>query len=413
MNVKISPFTANGIISAPPSKSFAHRLIISAFISGGDCLIKNVGASQDVKATVYAVSALGAEINYDGENVYIGKITPVKTAQINCSESGSTLRFLIPVAGALGINAKFTGSPVLLSRPVSAYTDCFLNSGASFNDHEISGKLKPKKYFLDASLSSQYVSGLLFGLAAVNGVSEIILTGKNVSQGYADMTVSALKTFGVKIIKTDCGYKVYGGEFSPLKTVTVEGDWSGAAFPLSLGAICGKVTVTGLSYPSLQKDCEIVDILRKFGAKVTAHGNSVTVENRPLTAIKELNCENIPDLVQVICSLSAYAKGVTCLTGVSRLKIKESDRIYAVINSLSVFNIKAEYDGERLTVTGGTPCGGTVDGGNDHRTVMSAAVLASKAEKETIITGAEAHKKSYVSFFEDYKKLGGITDVCL
>ena len=413
MNVKIKPFNALGTILAPPSKSFAHRLIIAAAIGGGDCFIENVGDSEDVKATIYAVSALGADINYDGKNAYVGKVDIPEKAAVDCIQSGSTLRFLIPVAAALGVDTLFTGETSLMSRPTDAYRDCFNGHGAKFDGERVSGKLTAGKYVLDASLSSQYVSGLLLGLSAIDGESEIVLSGKTVSQGYADITAKILKDFGVEISETGKGYKIRGGTVKAPKKVTAEGDWSGAAFFLSLWAVCGTVRVKGLTFPSLQRDCKILDILKEFGAKISVEDDLITVKKAPLTAVKNIDCENFPDLAQVISVVAAYAKGTTSLSGVERLKIKESDRIAAIINTLCLAGIAAEYDGNLLKIHGGTPCGAKISGGNDHRTVMSAAVLAAGATGNSEITGAEAHVKSYVAFFNDYKKAGGDIDVVL
>lgn len=407
MNVKITPFDACGTVSAPPSKSFAHRLIIAALLSGGDCFIENVGDSEDVKATVYAVSALGAEVNYDGKNVYVGKVSVPSFATVDCVESGSALRFFIPVAAALGVDAEFTGTKTLMSRPTDAYKSCFSGHGAEFDGKRVSGKLTAGKYVLDASLSSQYVSGLLLALSAVKGESEIVLTGKTVSKGYTDMTAYILKKFGAEISETSGGYRITGGNLKAPERIRTEGDWSGAAFFLSLGAICGNVKVKGLDFPSLQKDSGILDILEKFGAKVTVKEDFISVKRGNLTAVKDIDCENIPDLAQVIAVIAAYAEGVTSLINVERLKIKESDRIVAIIKTLAAAGIRAEYDGKELKIHGGLPVGGIFDGGNDHRTVMSAAVLAAGATANSEIVGAEAHAKSYVGFFTDYRKAGG------
>ena len=266
-------------------------------------------------------------------------------------------------------------------------------------------------YRLNSGVSSQFTSGLLFALSVIDGESEIILEGDSVSKGYIDITVSVLKEFGVKISATDSGYKIVGGYDNPPACVLVEGDWSGAAFPLCVGALCGSATVKNLKYPTLQPDGAIVDILKSFGAEIDIGENCITAKKGELKAIKEINCENFPDIAQVISSVAAFCKGETTLTGINRLKIKESDRIAAIINTLSACGIAAKYDGERLTVFGGTPKGGNFSGGNDHRTVMSAAVIAAAACGVSAIYGAEHVAKSYPDFFRDYKLLGGKVDV--
>lgn len=413
MKVKLTPFNSCGEISAPPSKSYAHRYVLAAFLAGKPCKIQNVGFSDDVNATVSAIKSLGGIIEKHGYDVFLSGRKTVKTATVDCGESGSTLRFLLPIAAALGINAEFTGSERLLARPIEDIAVAIEGRGAKIVGHTVKGKLNCGVYRLYAGVSSQFVSGLMFALSALKGESEIILCGESVSKGYIDITVSVLKEFGVKIDKTASGYKIVGGYINPPENAVVEGDWSGAAFPLSIGALCGTATVKNLKYPSLQPDSKIVDILKSFGAEVIVNDNAVTVKKGSLVAVKEINCENFPDIAQVICSVAAFCKGNTTLIGINRLKIKESDRIAAIINTLCSCWIKAEYDGEKLTVYGGTPRGGNFLGGNDHRTVMSAAVLGSAADGVSTIDGAEHVAKSYPDFFRDYKLLGGKVDVLI
>lgn len=412
MKVSLSPYKSNGVLCAPPSKSFAHRYIIAAFLAGKKCVIENVGFSDDVLATVSAVKSLGGIIEKNGDTVIVhGRKTVVK-ATVDCGESGSTLRFLMPIAAALGTQATFTGKGKLLSRPVEDIAAAVEGHGATITGHTVSGKLTCGKYYLNGNLSSQFASGLLFALSALNGVSEIVFTGDTVSKGYIDITVSALKEFGVKISETENGFLVKGG-FNPPEKVSVEGDWSGAAFMLCIGALCGKTTVKNLKYPSLQPDIAILDILKKFGAKVSAENGTITAEKCTLSGIEEIYCDNFPDIAQVICSVAAFCKGITRLTGINRLKIKESDRIAAIIGTLKTCGIRAEYDGSALTVYGGTPKGGVFSGGKDHRTVMSAAVIACAANGASTVEDAEYCAKSYPSFFEDIKLSGGKVDVCL
>ena len=410
MKVTITPFNAAGRISAPPSKSFAHRYIIAAFLSGKKCVIERVGNSDDVNATVNAIKSLGGSIERSGDDVTVFAGTPVNNVTVDCSESGSTLRFLLPIAAALGITAEFTGSGRLMSRPIEDLARSVEGHGACVFGHKTEGKLKSGTYYLDASLSSQFVTGMLFALSVLDGESEIILKGEKVSKGYIDITLSVLKEFGVKVAETESGFKVTGG-FNPPEKVTVEGDWSGAAFPLSIGALTGSVTVENLKYPTLQSDGAIAEILRKFGAEVSVSCNAVTVQKRALKGIDEINCQDFPDIAQVITSVAAFCCGETRLTGIERLKIKESDRIAAIINTLKTCGIKAVYDGESLTVYGGKPKGGVFDGGKDHRTVMSAAVISSAADGISEITQAEYCAKSYPDFFNDVKSLGGKLDV--
>ena len=411
MNTKIKPFNAHGEIVAPPSKSFAHRYIISAFLSGKRCLINNVGNSDDVKVTISALESLGGIFEKHDNNITFLERKTVKKAKVFCGESGSTLRFLFPVCSALGINAEFSGKGKLMDRPISDLLSALNGHGAIVSERSTKGKLTAGTYVLDASLSSQFVTGIMFALSILNGESEIIIKGDRVSKGYIDITLSVLSEFGVNIAETDKGYRIIGGYNSP-DTVNVEGDWSGSAFPLSIGAITGKVTVSNLKYPSLQSDSQVFDILKRFGAKVSFENGKVTVEKNSLKGIDYIDCENIPDIAQVICSVSAFAEGKTVLKNVLRLKIKESNRIDAIIKMLSCSGIKVEFYNDTITVYGGKPHGSMFDGGKDHRTVMSSSVIACGADGVSEITDIEYVNKSYTDFYNDLKLLGlGENDV--
>lgn len=412
MRVGIKPFKADGEITAPPSKSFAHRYIIAAFLSGKKCTVLNAGDSDDVRATIRAVQSLGGKITVENGEITVWGREKVSSAVVDCGESGSTMRFLLPVAAALNINATFTGSERLCARPVDALAAAIKGHGASISGRTVSGRLESGVYRLDASLSSQYITGLLFALAAVRGESEIVLSGKKVSSGYVDITLSVLREFGVNVSRTERGFKIFGcGNFNPPEKAVAEGDWSGAAFMLAVGALTGRVTVKGLKYPTLQPDGNIAKLLKKFGAKITVSDGGVTAEKQSLIGIKDVDCENFPDIVQVICAVAAFAKGDTTLTGVERLKIKESDRIAAIKDFLAACSVACDYQGGKLTVHGKNPKGGCFSGGGDHRTAMSAAVIASAADGASYIDGAECCAKSYPRFFEDIETIGGKTDV--
>ena len=408
---KIKPSTLNGEIQAPPSKSFAHRMLICAYLSGKEITVKNVGSSDDALVTLNALKTLGAKVQTISDGVVIkkGKISSDKLI-IDCNESGSSLRFLLPVACALGVKATFTGKGKLLQRPIKELVDSLNGHGADIDGYTVNGKLKSGKYFVDGSISSQYITGLLLALSALDGESEIIVNGTLVSEPYVNITLSVLKDFGVKFSKTENGYKIVGGYNVEKTEFTVEGDWSGVAFPLVAGAVSGKVTVTGLDLNSVQGDREILNVLKSFGASVNFGKNSVTVEKSKLNGVT-LDMDSVPDLCQIVSVLGAYASGKTEIYGVERLKIKESDRIKAIIEMLGGCGVSAEYDGEKITVHGKTPLGATLSGGKDHRTVMSSVVLLTGADGDGTVTGAEYYTKSYPEFVTDYKKLGGKLNV--
>lgn len=409
MNVKITPSSLYGSVAAPSSKSYAHRLIIAAALSGGKTEIKLNGLSRDIKATVAAVRALGAKVTEFSEGLSVCGISEIpESAVIDCDESGSSLRFLLPVSAALGVKTEFSGAERLMQRPITALTDCMNEHGKTADGYRTTGKLKRGDYVLNASDSSQYITGMLFALCVIGG-GTLTITGKEVSRGYVEVTADVLRLFGAEIEREGNVFVVKRGFDSANRRVEAEGDWSNAAFFLAAGAIGGEVSVRGLKKDSHQGDAAIADVLKKFGADVRFYGDTVTVKKDSLCGITA-DLENIPDLAQIIAVTAAFANGKTVLTSANRLKLKESDRIYAIISTLAEAGIKAEYSeecGGSITVYGGKPHGGTFDGGRDHRTVMSAAVLALNAQGNSAIIGAEAADKSYPAFFGDITTLGG------
>ncbi len=410
-NLAVSPSCIHGSVCAPSSKSFGHRILISAFLSGEEICISNLGSSVDVEVTLNALKSLGARIETIGDKTIIKRENlPTKKVLIDCNESGSSLRFLLPVACALGVNAEFTGAKRLLERPIKELVDTLNIHGAKISDFAVKGKLSSGVYVVDGSISSQYITGLLLALSCIDGESEIVIKGKLVSQPYVDITLSVLTDFGVRYEKTENGYKIKGGYSPSKRDFTVEGDWSGSAFLLSAGAIGSEVTVTGLNLNSVQGDKKILEILKDFGAEVITSENQVTVIGKKLTAI-DVDMEDVPDLVQIVSVVASYSNGVTKISGVDRLRLKESDRILAVINSLSKAGVKAEYKDNSIIIYGSSPIGAVIDGGNDHRTVMSAVVMASKASGESLVLGAQAINKSYPNFIKDFEKIGGKLDV--
>ncbi len=407
----IKPVGLLGEITAPPSKSFAHRMLISAYLSGRQVKINNIGNSDDVIVTLNALKTMGAKIDINDNSVIIkrGEI-PTDKVIIDCGESGSSLRFLMPVACALGINAEFIGRGKLLSRPIDELKNCLCVNGAKIDGFIVYGKLTAGSYVIDGSISSQYVTGLLLALTAVKGRSQIEIVGKPVSAPYIDITLSVLNDLGANVHKTESGFIINGGYDTKITEFTVEGDWSGASFFLSAGAIGKSVKVNGLNLNSVQGDRKIVEILKSFGANIIEEDNSVTVRYNELNGIT-VDMENVPDLCQIVAVVSAYAKGRTEIKGVSRLKIKESDRITAIIDMLKTADIVAEHIDDSIIIYGGKPKSNDFQGGKDHRTVMSSTILASYCDTQSKVLGAEFYTKSYPEFVDDYKKLGGELNV--
>lgn len=420
MQIKITPHPLSGAVAAPVSKSAAHRLLICAALGDSPCTIYCEGSNQDIEATVACLHALGANITREGASLLV---TPIacnggtrKGATLDCGESGSTLRFLLPVVCALDADATLVGHGRLPSRPLSPLYEELTAHGAKLGKNGkmplfASGKLSAGRFTIDGGVSSQFISGLLFALPLLGQPTEIVVTGKLESARYVDITLDALKQFGINPEQTPTGWRFTGQErYHSPETLAVEGDWSNAAFWLTAGAIGSPdapLAVTGLRADSLQGDKAIIPLLEQFGAKVAQSGDRYTVTAASLQGI-EIDASDIPDLVPILSVAAAYAEGRTSIRNIARLRIKESDRVATVIALLAAFGIEATADENTLTVIGGRPtvCD-TLDSFNDHRIAMAAAVAASCAEGSLTLTGAEAVRKSYPDFYDRMTALGG------
>ena len=423
MKVKIIPHRVCGKISAIGSKSYAHRaLIAAALLNKGQTELFNLTLSQDVFVTINCLKALGAEITILDKNDAITKdvlcknsktaiIFPSKAfperVKFDFKESGSTMRFMLPIAAALGINVEFTGSGNLLSRPIKPIFDLLESGGVTIDVNRISGKLKCGNYEIESGVSSQFISGTIMALCLIDGESRLILQGKPVSTDYIKMTVEIFKNFGANVTEIDGGYLIKGGvDNCSNGKVYIEGDWSVAANFLIAGAIGGDVEVCGLSPNSLQGDKAVLNVLNSCGASVICHDDAIRVMQNGLKSFNYY-AENTPDIVPILCVLAAYCKGQTRIYGVNRLKFKESDRLCAVIDFLNKAQIPVEYFDDTLVITGGAPEGCEFDSFNDHRIAMCEAVLACYAKGNSKIDNIECVKKSHPGFFEDLLSLGG------
>lgn len=408
MNVSVKRTEFCGKTLAVPSKSSAHRLLIAAALSQGKTTVKNVGGSDDVFATASCLNALGARIEIKGDDAVVYGIEEVKKGGVlDAGESGSTLRFLLPVAAALGAECTFTGRGRLFLRPNRSLLDAMNARGAASDGKEVKGRLSCGLFSIDATVSSQYISGLLFALPLLDGDSRIELQGDAVSKDYVKMTLEVLDLAGIVVKKTENGFFVPGGQKYRMPDVArCDGDWSSAAFLLVAGAVGKEVTVKGLRQNSLQGDKKIVDILRQTGAEVTFSGDEVTVKKGGETPF-EADIGEVPDLAPILAVLAATLRGESRFRNVQRLRVKESDRLAAICDMLSVGGIEHKIDGDDLIVRGGTPRGGDFNGYADHRMVMASVIFAGTCEEDSTVSCAEAVNKSYPSFFEDCKKIGG------
>lgn len=429
MNVKISPHKLSGFIAAPMSKSEAHRILICAVLSDSPSKIfagqnGTKKLSDDVVATINCLKSLGAEITFT-DNSFIN-IMPLSInnipdyIELDCRESGSTFRFMLPVAAALCGHVKFKGCGRLPERPVGELIRAMKINGVQFSSEhlpfETFGKLKAGRYELLGNVSSQYISGLMLALPVLENDSTIKLTSGLKSAAYIDITISSLKKFAVDIKSCGNEYKITGGKkFKSPGIISAEGDWSGAAFFLAAGALSGPVSVTGLSMSSSQGDKRILDILSDMGAEVKVNNGVVTVSPALKTEKHrhvEIDIDSTPDLLPILAVTASCSGCEAKFYNASRLRLKESDRIKSTASIIRSLGGIATEKSDELFVKGSWGLkGGIADGAHDHRIVMAAAVAGIKCSREIIITDAESAGKSYPEFFKDYELLGGHVNV--
>ncbi len=420
-SIKVFSGKLNGTVSVPPSKSAAHRAIICASFAKGKSVIAPVELSNDIKATIGCMQALGADIMLEGKTLTVDgtNLFQTKSAFLDCGESGSTLRFLIPAAAVGGVEAEFVGHGKLPERPIGIYLDCLPQKGVVCETEgglplKTAGKLKSGIYQIPGNVSSQFITGLLLSLPLLDGDSEIILTSPAESVGYIHMTTDIMQSFGVQIEESENGWKVRGGQHYQARNFTVEGDWSQAAFFMTAAALGGSITIDNLDTGSHQGDKACTEIYSRFGAEVTTDENgAITVTHNTLHGI-DIDATNIPDAVPALAVTAALAEGTTHITGAARLRIKECDRLAAMRDGLSRLGANIRETDDGFIITGVDKLhGGTVEGYNDHRIVMSLAVASVGCDGEIVISDRESINKSYPTFFEDFKKLGGKTNVIL
>lgn len=404
MNVTITPKKLSGEVTVPPSKSVAHRLIIAAALAKGVSVISNVSLSKDISATIGAMRALGAEISVDGDKVTVKGIENVpEKAVIDCCESGSTLRFIIPVACALGVEATFIGQGKLPERPITPYLEEFPSHGIEFEYNNtmpftVKGKLTPGEFKISGGISSQFITGLLLALPVLAGDSKIVLTSHLESRPYVDITKDCLERFGCEFSETETTYSVVGGQRLKACDCSVEGDYSQAAFFCVANALGSKLEIKGLNENSSQGDKKIVEICKGISAD----------DNGELSPFN-IDCSDIPDLVPILAVLGTFCNGTSYITNAARLRIKECDRLEAITECLNAVGGKVTALPDGLVIEGVPSLkGGTVSGYNDHRIPMAMSVAATRSENPITILGAQCVSKSYPDFFEVYEALGGV-----
>lgn len=396
MKVKILPSKTSGEVSAPPSKSFAHRYLIGSVLSRGKCVIKNIADSDDISATLSCIEQLGGSVTKDGNIVTIIPTNEkqIENAVFDCKESGSTLRFFIPVVLATGAkNCTFLGSERLLARGIKEYEKLFENSDVTIKSDEksieVNGTLSAGNYEISGEVSSQYTTGMLFALSVLDGKSTLKITGNAESRAYVDMTIKVLKDFGADIAEPEKNFfEINGkGRLSPGE-FTVEGDWSNAAFLIALSRLLGTISISGLNENSVQGD--------RF---LSVAFDALDGENA------EIDLKDCPDLAPILFAYAAYINGGR-FTNTRRLRVKESDRANVMAEELKKFgaNVKVYENSVEIEKTQLKPPIVPLCGHNDHRIVMALSVLAAVLGAE--IDGAEAVNKSYPDFFRVIKKAG-------
>ena len=410
MDKKIIPSSLLGEVTIPPSKSAAHRALICAALSEGESRVSPFCTSHDLRATADCLKALGMNINEDKDGYTVSRGQTLKGGTLDFNESGSTARFLLPIAAALGANVTAVGKGRLPDRPMDTLTKLFREHGVEVSSNKLpmtlKGKMTGGDFRLPGNISSQYISGLLLAAPLMDEDVNIILTTPIESVGYIDMTISAMKKYGALVETTAFGWRVSKEQKYKNANTVIEGDWSQAAFFMSAAAIGSDIKIKGLDFASLQGDMAALDVFAAFGANISIENDVLHVRRGELRGI-EVNARDIPDMVPAIAVTAAFAKGQTVIHSAERLRLKESDRIKTTIAVLGTMGIRTEEKQDGMIIYGGKPKGARIDGANDHRIVMAAAVGAAFAEGESTIIGAEAINKSYPEFFDDFKKIGG------
>ena len=389
MDIRITPQKLSGVVTPPASKSMAHRAVLAMALADRQGTLSNLSDSQDIQATKRCVEALKTPRS-DGELPFL-----------DCGESGSTLRFVIPIALALAGGGVFTGRGRLMERPQGPYFDMFDEQGIFYEQKDgvltIRGTLTPGVYRLPGNVSSQFVTGLLYALPLLTGDSTIKITTPLESSGYVDMTLDMLEKFGISVENQNYEtFRVPGNQTYQARDIAVESDWSQAGFWYAAAFLDNPVQPSGLNSASAQGDKVVSELYWKL-----AKPGDV-----------DIDVSGCPDLLPPLAVMAAIRQGTTRFVNAARLRIKESDRLATVHHLLTALGGQAEEGPDSLTVHGVSAfTGGTVDGANDHRIVMAAAIAATRANAPVTILGAEAVNKSYPSFWDDYKRLGGVFDV--
>lgn len=403
MSLLIKPSPLNGKVIIPPSKSLSHRAIICASLcTEGESKIDNIVFSDDIRATIQGMKVLGADIKEEDSFILVKRNNIISDSIIDCNESGSTLRFLIPLSLILTNECTFTGSGRLINRPLDVYYEIFNKFNIEFFTSRgslpllIRGKLPNGTYKVPGNVSSQFITGLFFALPLLEGDSEIDITGALESKGYINLTIDIMKRYNIHIEKIhDNNYFIRGGQKYRAQDYSVEGDFSQAAFFLAANALGSSIECLGLNYNSLQGDKEILNIIEKYSA-----------EHKEVT----IDASQIPDLIPAVSVIAALKENcITNIVNAKRLRLKESDRLNAIASEMNKLGacIREKEDG--LIIKGRKSLhGAAVNSRNDHRIAMAIAIAATRCKNTVVLENYQSVKKSYPGFWDDYRSLGGV-----
>lgn len=418
-NIIIYHSILKGEIRIPPSKSISHRSIICAGLSSGISNIHNVLLSQDIEATIKVLKNLGVDIQIETHFLKIKGSNNLHIIDKNfdCNESGSTLRFIIPIAATTGEHVIFSGKGALSQRPLTPYYDIFYDQRLKYKNNDgklpllIDGKLKPGEFRVKGNVSSQFISGLLFALPLLDGDSKIIITTKLESLPYVDLTIDVLKHYNIIIEnKNYTEFIIKGNQTYRASDFTIEGDFSQAAFWIVAGILGSDITCTGLNMNSHQGDAAIIEIVRNFNGKVLVRQNKVTGLPSKTKGII-IDASQFPDLVPIITVLAALSEGTTKIINAGRLRLKESDRLNAISTQLNKIGADIKENPDGLEIHGKLNFkGGQVNSFNDHRIAMALGIASLKCTQPLIISDTTCVNKSYPQFWDDLRKLGGKVD---
>jgi len=424
MKIKIKPSILNGTIEIPPSKSYSHRAVIAAALaeSGKKSTIDNLKFSVDITTTTDIMENWGAEIERFESALDIagndGKVAP-KDKYVQCNESGSTIRFLIPIGITSENELIFDGKGKLVDRPLESYYRIFDKQGIFYKNEKgklpltVNGKLKAGNYEIDGNISSQFITGLLYALPLLDGDSKLTINKNLESKGYIDLTLEILKLAGIKIVNNNYkSFDIKGNQIYKPFDYTVEGDYSQVAFWIVAGIISAnkdnEVKCLHVNKNSLQGDREIIEIVERMGASLEIFDDYVIVKPSK-TKGTVIDISQCPDIGPILTVLGALSEGETRIINGERLRIKESDRITSIKTELNKLGANVAEEGDSLIIQGveGFTGGVTVSAWNDHRIAMSLAIASTRCEKEIILEGAESVRKSYPHFWDDFVKMGG------